>query len=248
MAELGASAEGGESQVDEEVVATLAANGLPVVGTRYAADQGKGAGDAAEDVANAGSSLELDVARKAAALGDESHERLQDVLVLVEQLVGELRSGQAAGLRQPGGEEALFVGGVAENVEHAGGGGDARTACRRLDPRSELVLSEELLERPVARDDAIALEIAGHGAGFPLESRGNDEQLLCELPGRAECDGSFLGVLDHVHYVAEVTTSAGLRSSSGKNAGSQPDTALPSCGVASGHRRGRIRSRRTWSS
>lgn len=66
LVELGAGAEGGESEVDEKIVAALPTNRLPVVASRYAADQGEGARNAAEDVADAGSILELDIARKAA--------------------------------------------------------------------------------------------------------------------------------------------------------------------------------------
>ena len=65
-------------------------------------------------------------------------------------------------------------------------------------------MGEELLERPFARDDTVALEVADDGSGFPLESCGDYQQLLRQLPSCAECDRSFLGVRDDVHHVAEV--------------------------------------------
>ena len=107
------------------------------------------------------------------------------------------------------GEKSLLGSGVAEDVEDAGGGRYRRTADRRLDPAAQLVLGEELLERPLAGNNAVAAEVARDRAGLPVEAGGNDEHLLRQLPRGAEGDCSFLGVLDDVHHIAEIDDIGG---------------------------------------
>jgi len=102
------------------------------------------------------------------------------------------------------GEKLLCVGGIAEYVEDAGSGRERVDAEDVLDPRRELVLLEELLERACSGQDPVAVGASVELAGVPDKACGDDEEFAGEFPGGTEGGGTFLGIFDDVDDITEV--------------------------------------------
>ena len=119
--------------------------------------------------------------RKAAAVGDEVHERLKQLLVCLELRLAEADGRTWLAARDAGSDERLLLGRVLEQVEDARSGSDDVMFEYGLDPVAKLFLRVELLERPLACNDAVALVVAGDLPRFPFETGGNDEQPLARF-------------------------------------------------------------------
>ena len=96
--------------------------------------------------ASCGAGRELAVDGEAAALGDERHQWLDQVLVIDDELLAFLDAGDSPVSGDPVHGARLRVGLVAEHVEDARGRGDRAPGQRLFDPLAKLFLREELLE------------------------------------------------------------------------------------------------------
>ena len=203
-AETGALREGGEGEVHEQVGSPLVAYAVPAVGAGGASEQRERASDAAEGLAQPRRRRKLFRDGKPAALGDERDERFEQLAAVGEQGAALVVVEGASATGDAAGGERLRLGLVAEHVEDARRGGDGRSAEHELDPRSKLLLREELLEGAPAGHDAVALEVDGGVRRLPVEPGRHDEHLAGQRPGGGEDDQAIVRVFDHVDHVAEI--------------------------------------------
>lgn len=124
-------------------------------------------------------------------------------MLLVEQ-IGYSDAAVVAVLAGPPSQIPLGKIRATKHVEHPGRRGHAVNPERPVNPPPELVLAEELLERPRGGEDPVPMWTSAHPVGIPDETRGDDEDGLGETPSGAQSVGPFDGVFDDVDHVAEV--------------------------------------------
>jgi hypothetical protein len=93
---------------------------------------------------------------------------------------------------------------VSKYVKYARGCGNALDAQLAVDPGAELLLGEELLEGGSGGKHPICILTAADGPTFVIQACSNDQEILCQSPGRPKSRSAFPRILDDIDYIAKV--------------------------------------------